>query len=111
MLDENSIYSKRTEELSLLNTVLLCTAKEMEEQDNVPDVAEEVLSESEAEMEIDVDNDAGTSSEEDDILYTRKTNSTMKIISGGDSLEYMEFNRGTSSGMERPSYFARHKDD
>jgi DNA excision repair protein ERCC-3 len=104
MLDENSVYMKRADELSLLNTVLLCSVKEIEEQEPLNlDAAEDSNSEGIQ------SNHNDTSSDEEEISFVRKTSATMKVISGGDSLEYMEFNRGTSSGMERPTYRNRNK--
>ena len=102
MLDENSVYMKRADELSLLNTVLLCSITELEEQEASNDVAEN--SESDETRSLPSEN----SSDEEEISYIRKTSETMKVISGGDSLEYMEFNRGTSSGMDRPVHRRNH---
>ena len=39
----------------------------------------------------------------DELSFVRNTASSLASLSGGDTMAYMEYKRGTSSGLARPS--------
>lgn len=86
---EEMVYCTLQEQLSLLNTVLLSS-----ESDLVEDGDEDV---------------AGDRSDEDesDVLITRRTTNTLSSLSGSDSMAYLEYKRGTTSGLAKKVFTKR----
>ncbi|KAJ3321073.1 hypothetical protein HDV06_004631 [Boothiomyces sp. JEL0866] len=74
---EDGVYQQLPEELALLNTVLLSLESEAFDVDD------------------DQDEDIGS------IIEFKRLESKISSLSGGDSMAYMEFRGGTSSGLDR----------
>jgi DNA excision repair protein ERCC-3 len=84
MLSPESVYRDRNEELALLNTVLLCNENDAVEEPVPTDKIEDV--------------------DDEEPVFVRNTSTNMKSLSGGDAMAYLEFNRGSTSGLEKRKY-------
>ena len=75
--DQNQVYKSVEEQLSLLNTVLLSS-----------------------ETQVEIDLDEAVDESDDEVVTTRKVG-TLASLSGTDNFAYMEYSRGTTSGLAR----------
>jgi DNA excision repair protein ERCC-3 len=80
--DGSIIYSALPDQLSLLNTVLLSSESDwVEEEDDIGAVM--------------------VPQEDRDTLVSRRSTKSLASLSGSDAMAYLEYNRGTTSGLSK----------
>lgn len=92
--NEHLIYRDLTKQIELLNTVLLAAASDLDDEDlDIADAIEE----------------DDTDAHESAVTVKRVTGFGLASLSGGDSMAYLEYNRGTTSNLDKSSRFFRRR--